>query len=185
MPLKDNSGGKIKIKVRAMKPRDFDGVVGNYYEAQDEAERNQWIGIFLYGEKPPIKDEKKWFRETLAKANRGDGFALVAEAGGKIVGTVDIWTKTPQLDQRHVGMIGLLVREDRRNMGVGTVLLSSLVERAKREGKYELLVLSVFANNEHARRLYRKMGFVEFGVLPNGLKRNGQYTDEIYMYRTL
>ncbi|HYA78123.1 MAG TPA: GNAT family N-acetyltransferase, partial [Verrucomicrobiae bacterium] len=95
------------------------------------------------------------------------------------------WTKTPQLDQRHVGMVGLLVREDHRNMGVGTVLLSSLVERAKREGKYELLVLSVFANNEHARRLYRKMGFVEFGVLPNGLKRNGQYTDEIYMYRTL
>ncbi|HMK95820.1 MAG TPA: GNAT family N-acetyltransferase [Candidatus Limnocylindrales bacterium] len=182
---KSNRKSKINIKVRPMKPRDFEGVVRNYYEAQDEAKRNPWIGIFVYAEKPPIKDERKWFRETLAKAKKGDGFALVAEVEGEIVGATDVWTKTAQQDQRHVGMIGLLVREDYRNMGVGTALLSALIERAKQQGKYELLVLSVFANNEHARHLYRKLGFAEFGVLPKGLKRNGEYVDEIYMYRTL
>ena len=185
MSSKSNRKSKINIRVRTMKPRDFEGVVGNYYGAYDEAKRNPWIGIYLYAEKPPIKDEKKWFSETLAKAKQGDGFALVAEADGEIVGTTDVWTKTPQLDQRHVGMVGLLVREDYRNLGVGTALLSALIERAKQQGKYELLVLSVFANNEHARHLYRKLGFAEFGVLPNGLKRNGKYVDEIYMYRTL
>jgi len=185
MPPKNNRKSKIDIKVRAMKPRDFAGVVGNYYAAQDEAKRNPWIGIYLHAKKPPLKDEKKWFRETLAKAKQGDGFALVAEVGGEIVGTADVWTKTLQIDQRHVGMIGLLVREDHRNMGVGTALLSALIEKAKQQGKYELLVLSVFANNEHAMHLYKKLGFAEFGMLPNGLKRNGQYVDEIYMYRTL
>ena len=70
-------------------------------------------------------------------------------------------------------------------MGVGTALLTALIDKAKEQGVYELLLLTVFSNNERARHLYRRMGFVEFGTFPNGLKRNGQYVDEIYMYRRL
>lgn len=176
---------KLKVKVRPMKPRDFDGVISNYFGAYDEAECNPWIGIYLYSPKPSIKEEKKWFTETLQKAKQNDGFAIVAEVDGKIVGATDVTTKTPQQDQRHVGMVGLLVREGYRSMGVGTALLTALIDKAKEQGVYELLMLTVFSNNERARHLYRKMGFVEFGTLPNGLKRNGQYVDEIYMYRRL
>ena len=85
---------KLKVKVRPMKPRDFDGVISNYFGAYDEAERNPWIGIYLYSPKPSIKEEKKWFTETLQKAKQNDGFAIVAEVDGKIMGATDVTTKT-------------------------------------------------------------------------------------------
>jgi putative acetyltransferase len=70
-------------------------------------------------------------------------------------------------------------------MGVGSALLNSLIKMAKEEGKYEILMLLVFGNNEHAQNLYRKFGFVEFGTLLYGIKRNGEYVSEKYMYRRL
>ena len=49
-------------------------------------------------------------------------------------------------------------------MGVGTALLTALIDKAKEQGVYELLLLNVFSNNERARHLYRRMGFVELNV---------------------
>jgi hypothetical protein len=42
--------------------------------------------------------------------------------------------------------------------------------------------VGVFADNERAAHLYKKFGFKEYGVLPNGVMRKGVYTDHIDMY---
>jgi RimJ/RimL family protein N-acetyltransferase len=46
-----------------------------------------------------------------------------------------------------------------------------------------IIELSVFANNERAHRLYQNQGFIEFGRLPGGILRRGEYVDHIYMYK--
>jgi ribosomal protein S18 acetylase RimI-like enzyme len=180
-----NNNRKTKIKVMELRRRDFDEVVGNYYNAYDEVKRNPWLGINLFSEKPSIKDERKWFKDTVERTRKGDGFALVAEVDGKVVGISDVRNKTLQQEQRHVGVVGIYVLEGYRSLGIGSALLSSLIKTAKEQGKYEILMLSVFGNNKHAQNLYRKLGFAEFGRLPNGIKRNGEYTNEIHMYRRL
>ena len=40
-------------------------------------------------------------------------------------------------------------------------------------------------NNEQARSLYAKLGFLEYGVEKNALKQAGRYYDEVLMAKDL
>ena len=52
-------------------------------------------------------------------------------------------------------------------------------------GRVELIQLSVVVGNEQARRLYARLGFVEYGIEKNSLKFRGRYFDEILMAKDL
>jgi RimJ/RimL family protein N-acetyltransferase len=181
-PIEKN--GKTNIIVREFKPKDFEEVIDNYYNIYDEVKQNPWaVGILLFEKKPSLKDERKWFKEALEKTRNGDGFALVAEVNGKVIGMCDVRNKTPQQEQRHIGNVGICIRDGYRSMGIGSALLSELINRAKT--KYKILILTLFSSNQIAKNLYEKFGFVEYGNLPEGILRNGKYKDEIYMYLKL
>jgi ribosomal protein S18 acetylase RimI-like enzyme len=51
--------------------------------------------------------------------------------------------------------------------------------------RVELIQLSVVVGNEQARRLYARLGFVEYGIEKNSLKYRGRYYDEILMAKEL
>jgi RimJ/RimL family protein N-acetyltransferase len=82
----------------------------------------------------------------------------------------------------HVGLIGLMVDQSFRGEGLGKFLLQFVIGQAKVEGM-RLVRLGVFSDNEIARNLYKKMGFIEYGVLPDGLYRKGKFSDYISMYK--
>ncbi len=181
-PIEKNS--KANFIVRDLKPEDFEEVIDNYYSIYDEVKQNPWaVGILLFEKKPSLKDERKWFKEALEKTRKGDGFALVAEVNGKVIGMCEVRNKTPQQEQKHIGNVGIYTREGYRSMGIGSALLSELINRAKT--KYKSLILTVFISNQPAKNLYKKFGFVEYGILPEGILRSGKYADEIYMYLKL
>jgi len=43
----------------------------------------------------------------------------------------------------------------------------------------------VFVGNEHAKRLYEKLGFKKYGLHPRAVKRNGKYIGEELMFLEL
>ena len=45
--------------------------------------------------------------------------------------------------------------------------------------------LTVVSENEAARRLYRTLGFIEYGLERRALKQNGRYYDEVLMVKFL
>ncbi len=46
--------------------------------------------------------------------------------------------------------------------------------------------LTVFSNNDNAIRLYKSLGFVETGRLPNASRYDdGTYSDDIFMVKEL
>ncbi len=73
----------------------------------------------------------------------------------------------------------MYVRPDARQAGVGRRLVEAVIDFARQ--RVELLQLSVVSDNEPARRLYARLGFVEYGVEKNSLKQGGRYYDEILM----
>jgi len=84
----------------------------------------------------------------------------------------------------HRGTCGFSVAKQWRGKGIGTTLLQTLIEWAGANPLIEKVGLAVFANNEQAIRLYRKLGFVEEGRRPREMKLGpGQYVDDIMMYR--
>ena len=48
-----------------------------------------------------------------------------------------------------------------------------------------MVQLTVVSENEAARRLYRAMGFVEYGYEKRALKQDGRYYDEVLMVKFL
>ncbi|MEA2898104.1 MAG: hypothetical protein QOJ84_3719 [Bradyrhizobium sp.] len=73
----------------------------------------------------------------------------------------------------------MYVRSSSRNLGVGRLLLSAVLDVAREN--VELIQLSVVRENRPARRLYESVGFLEFGVETKASKYGDKYYDEALM----
>ncbi len=65
----------------------------------------------------------------------------------------------------HQASFSIIVAEPYRNQGVGSLLIQSLLARAKASFGIRLIFISVFEGNP-ARSLYKRMGFVDVGFQP-------------------
>lgn len=84
----------------------------------------------------------------------------------------------------HQTEFGIIVGGGYRGLGVGSQLLTSVMQMAKEGFRIELLHLTVYAENP-AIRLYRRFGFEEFGRQTHWIKDNGVYYGRIFMQRFL
>jgi len=82
--------------------------------------------------------------------------------------------------EAHKGWLwGMYVRPEARKAGVGRQLVEVVIDFARQN--VEILQLSVVSDNEPARRLYARLGFVEYGLEKDSLKQGDTYYDEILM----
>lgn len=72
---------------------------------------------------------------------------------------------------RHVARIEVMVDRAHRGQGVGRALMEHAIAWARENPVLSRLTLAVFADNEPAVALYRKLGFVEEG------RRVGEYRE--------
>ncbi len=80
-------------------------------------------------------------------------------------------------NKRHKGtLFGVYVCPDRRRAGLGTALVSSVIEHARR--RVDQLHAAVVVTAEPARALYRKLGFEPYGLEPRALKVGEEYFDQ-------
>jgi RimJ/RimL family protein N-acetyltransferase len=82
----------------------------------------------------------------------------------------------------HHGIFGISVRLEWRGRGVGTSLVKGVLDWAVAHPFLERVDLGVFATNERAQALYRRLGFVETGRSPRHFRmRTGEYVDDLTM----
>jgi ribosomal protein S18 acetylase RimI-like enzyme len=77
----------------------------------------------------------------------------------------------------------MYVRPGSRKSGVGRRLVKTIIEFARE--RVELIQLAVVSDNEPARRLYARLGFLEYGIEKKALKQDGRYFDELLMAKDL
>ena len=99
---------------------------------------------------------------------------LVAEEGATIVGYAFLDAVAP--GQGDIQMIA--VESEHQCQGIGSALLAELMNTAETRGCSGVF-LYVRADNPGARRLYRRLGFTETGILPGFYQPSG--TDAIMM----
>lgn len=109
----------------------------------------------------------------------GDAIVLVAEVDSHAVGLCEVARQRPGSDVSHRGVLGISVSKDHRGKGVGTALMSEMLQRCK--GKFEIVELTVLTANDAARKLYGKFGFKVSGAVPRSRKRGDRYFDEQFM----
>lgn len=99
-------------------------------------------------------------RGYIAHVREGNGVALVAVQGNRLLGWVDIMQGEYE-GLRHWGRLGMGVAPDARGRGIGSTLLREALRLGM--ARFDRIELEVFASNTRAHALYLRLGFVEEG----------------------
>ncbi len=86
----------------------------------------------------------------------------------------------------HICNASYAVKSDFRGNHIGEMLVKHCIDKARESGYGILQFNAVVATNRPALELYKKLGFVQLGVIPNGfLMKDGKYEDIIPHYYVL
>jgi putative acetyltransferase len=106
---------------------------------------------------------------------------LVAVAEDQVVGLAGLDVGRGRL--RHSGHVFLFVARDWQRRGVGTRLLQALLDLADNWLLLRRVELTVFVDNQRAKRLYERLGFEVEGLRKLSVIAEGQIKDEYLMAR--
>ena len=108
---------------------------------------------------------------------------LVGDSHGDIVGVLGFIGGVFK-NISHVAEIGMAIKRDSRDAGLGSTLLREGIAWARKKGFYRL-ELGVLSTNEQAISLYKKFGFQEEGIRKSRYHIDGTWVDEILMSKLL
>ncbi len=129
-------------------------------------------------EKIPIELWKK----DLEQSQRAEGFIhLFAQINNKIVGMSTVFFEKKINRQHVVNITSVHVDKDYRGLGVGRLLLTSLLNKIKEKPHIIKSELTVNTIQTPAFNLYKSLGFKKVGKLSKTLKVNDIFYDEYIM----
>ena len=123
-------------------------------------------------------------REFIRKQNENPlGVVIIAEEGRRIVGGCVFRTGDRRRIAHH-GTFGIGVNSTHRGLGIGRVLLTSLLGWATEHPTICKVCLGCFAENTRALKLYRSLGFVEESRRMGEFRdEQGRYFDDVQMMK--
>lgn len=135
-------------------------------------------GLFLAAsEAPPLESARKFVLGNIEDSNP----QFVAVLNDVVIGWCDV-VAMKGAAFRHKGILGMGVRKAHRRQGLGRQLLDATVAAAWAKG-IERIELTVRTDNDAAKNLYDKRGFLVEGVRRRELYINNVYWDCYLMAR--
>lgn len=178
--------GKIILKTKSRSGKE---IIFRYISLDDYKAMADYINtisdektfITYQGEKMTHESEEKFAENELKRIENHEAIMLLALCDDKIIGVSGIDLK-PRVEN-HVGIFGITIAKEFRGDGIGKMFMQLAIEEAiKQMPTLKIIILGVFSNNPIAQSLYKKMGFVEYGNLPNGMKHRNEFVDHLEMY---
>lgn len=110
---------------------------------------------------------------------------LTATVNAEHIGNCSLMGVGSYRRYRHRCEVAIALYQKYCGVGIGTVMLETLLSVAKELG-YEQAELEVVRDNENAVQLYRKLGFCEYGTFPRNMKyADGTYADAVWMMKEI
>ncbi|MFC9226268.1 GNAT family N-acetyltransferase [Streptomyces hygroscopicus] len=137
-------------------------------------------GAALGWVEPPSRDEvAELLRHVVSAARAGDAALRVAYLDRRLVG-LGYWLRYSRPTHRpHADLEKIAVSAAVHGRGVGRALTAALIADA-REAGIEVLTLDARGDNTHALRLYRSLGFTEYGRLPDFVAVGEHRYDKVF-----
>ncbi|MNC39972.1 GNAT family N-acetyltransferase [Pseudomonas sp. ACN5] len=110
---------------------------------------------------------------------------LGAFEDGRLAGIVGLAFEPREKARHKVTLFGMYVTAGGRQRGLGYELVQAALAEAQHHGGLRLIQLTVTAGNDAAFNLYRRCGFVQFGLEPMAVRVGEDYFDKIHMWREL
>lgn len=161
----------MNLVIRRTEPSDYEAIVKIF-----SGPKVIWGTLQI-----PYPSVEQW-RKRIAEPPEGF-YSLVACVDGEVVGQIGLQTFPNRPRRRHVGEIGMMVRDDWQGKGIGTALMQAVVDLADKWLNLYRLELDVYTDNEPAIKLYKKFGFEIEGRRVGMAFRDGQFVDSYAMAR--
>ena len=124
---------------------------------------------------------------TTRRANllKGGYPYLVAEEEGKILGYAYAGAYRPRPAYGATVENSIYIRSDWRGRGVGSALLTALIEAATARGFRQMIAVIGDSENHASRALHARAGFEHIGILRSVGWKHGRWLDSVLMQRLL
>lgn len=140
--------------------------------------------IRFQGEQVSLTYEARYLNAQLKKIVKKQAVTLLVFCNNKLIGisSIDMKDRT----ESHEGILGISIAKEYRGEGIGERFMQLVLEEAEKNiPQLRIVTLGVFGSNLLAKSMYEKLGFKEYGRLPNGSLHREKYVDHIYMYKVL
>lgn len=135
----------------------------------------------------PLDDDtaRRYWQRVMAQVEAGTRILLAARAeDGAVVGSAQLDLATAPNSRHRAEVQKVCVSCAARGQGIGQQLMLAIEEAARAAGR-TLLVLDTRKGGA-AEGLYRKLGYIEAGVIPGYARTvNGSLVAEAFFYRAL
>ncbi len=132
----------------------------------------------------PVSAATAYWTSRIAEVAAGDIRPIVARLAGEVVGCALLVPSRKPNSPHRATVEKVLVHRRARRQGVATGLMGAIDAAALADGRW-LLLLDTTTGSD-ADRLYRRLGWVPFGQVPNhALTADGVLSDTTYFYRDL
>jgi len=159
------------VQLRPMQVSDTDDVI--------RMRRAPEVLAQLFSNEAPTREEHlRWLERIHEQVDREE-FVIVERATDSSIGTVGL----SNIDRRHRhAQYGILIGAiDARGKGLAFEASRLILGYAFDKLGLQRVYLYVFADNEQALHLYRKVGFEEEGRLRQHIYKNGRFRDVLVM----
>lgn len=122
-------------------------------------------------------EEREFIRKSLATDNQ---LFLVGSIDDEIVALLTFsGGRRPRI--RHAGEFGISVKKQYWGLGIGTLMLETLIDWARNTRIVKKINLRVRTDHHRAILLYERKGFVIEGTIRNEIFLDGKYYDHHWM----
>jgi acetyltransferase len=134
---------------------------------------------------PPLSEGEAGAFWDKACADLGHRTILAArDAGGRIVGSVQLVPALMPSQQHRAEIAKLLVHSQARRKGIGRALMLAIEAEARVQGRM-LLILDC-RRGDAANDLYHSLGYNHVGIIPRYARNgDGNLDDTVYYYKEL
>jgi len=129
------------------------------------------------------KEEKKFLSSFIKDVKAGKKVHVFALDENKIIGMCHVHKQGRR--SGHVGQMGIALLKKYRSEGIGRKLAKHVFALAKKQLKISKITLFCFINNKIALSFYKKLGFIQFGHLPQANQYKGELIDSLYFYKNI
>lgn len=134
------------------------------------------VSTTTYDDEPMRLEERRQLFEARTSVHP----MTVAVRDGEIVGYGSIHTFRGKRGYRFVVENSVYVRHDLQRQGIGTLILTDLIERARALG-HHAIVAGIDANQQASLALHARHDFVEVGRFPQIGRKFDKWLDVVFM----
>lgn len=167
-----------KIIFRYIKTSDTKNLMNSFNKVMDETQ------FLAFRHKVKIAEEKKWVNGCIKDSKKGNNVLVIVENDNKIIGCASVRRDTRDA-MYYIGEFGIWILKDYKSIGIGTRLTKKVLDVVKKETDMNIIISGYFQSNELSKKLHEKFGFKKYGVLPKSIELNGDFVDEILIYKVL